>query len=165
VRYDGLSPLESSCHLRANPRVTYFFSGRQAVLSHSYKVDNCVLATSCELWIINGTNIIIIIMKIFVLLGTKLEGGSEWVSVYANTSIFQLYHGENKLIFNEMMRSALNSTTTLSWIFIVVAHWNNNHWIDMLPHSDTLSWFRANQSLLFLLNTAWLAKKQQISIS
>ena len=28
--------------------------------------------------------------------------------------------------------------------------------------SDTLSWFRANQSLLFLLNAACLAEKQQI---
>jgi hypothetical protein len=29
------------------------------------------------------------------------------VVVNANSAIFQLYHGENKLIFNEMMRSAL----------------------------------------------------------
>ena len=36
--------------------------------------------------------------------------------------------------------------------------------IDMSPHSDTLSWFRANQSLLFLLNVACLAEKQQIPI-
>ena len=36
----------------------------------------------------------------------------------------------------------------LSWIFIVLAHWNNNSWVDMLHHSDTLSWFWANQSLL-----------------
>ena len=40
----------------------------------------------------------------------------------------------------------------LSWIFIVLTHWNNSPWIDMSPHSDTLAWFRANQSLLFLLN-------------
>ena len=33
----------------------------------------------------------------------------------------------------------------------------------MLLHSDTLFWFRANQSLLFLLNDACLAEKQQIS--
>ena len=32
----------------------------------------------------------------------------------------------------------------------------------MSPHSDILSWFRANQSLLFLLNAACLAEKQQI---
>ena len=28
---------------------------------------------------------------------------SEWVLFNANLEIFQLYHGENKLIFNEMM--------------------------------------------------------------
>ena len=38
----------------------------------------------------------------------------------------------------------------LSWIFLVLVHWNNSPRIDMSPHSDTLSWFRANQSLLFL---------------
>jgi hypothetical protein len=33
---------------------------------------------------------------------------SEWLLLNANSAIFQLYHGENKLIFNEMMmRSAL----------------------------------------------------------
>ena len=33
---------------------------------------------------------------------------SEWLLLKANSAIFQLYHGENKLIFNEMMmRSAL----------------------------------------------------------
>ena len=35
----------------------------------------------------------------------------------------------------------------------------------MSPHSDTLFWFRANQSLLLLLNAACLAEKQQIPIS
>ena len=34
----------------------------------------------------------------------------------------------------------------------------------MSHHSDTLFWFRANQSLLFLLNAACLAEKQQIPI-
>jgi hypothetical protein len=37
-------------------------------------------------------------------------------------------------------------TNTISWIFIVLAHWNSL-WIGMSPHSDTLSWFRANQFL------------------
>jgi hypothetical protein len=33
---------------------------------------------------------------------------SVWLLVNANLAMFQLYHGENKLIFNEMMmRSAL----------------------------------------------------------
>jgi hypothetical protein len=36
------------------------------------------------------------------------EWVSEWLLLSANSAIFQLYHGENKLIFNEMiMRSAL----------------------------------------------------------
>ena len=34
----------------------------------------------------------------------------------------------------------------------------------MSLHSDTLFWFRANQSLLFLFNAVCLAKKQQIPI-
>jgi len=39
---------------------------------------------------------------------TKPETGrkpdmSEWLLLNANSAIFQLYHGENKLIFNEMM--------------------------------------------------------------
>ena len=49
------------------------------------------------------------------------------IVVQRQISIFKVYHGENKLIFNEMMmRSALYYTNTLSWIFIVPAHWNNS---------------------------------------
>ena len=45
-------------------------------------------------------------------------GGREGVS-----EDFQLYHGENKLLFNEMMMTfALFYTNTLSWIFILLAH-------------------------------------------
>ena len=45
---------------------------------------------------------------------------SEWLLFNTNSTIFQLYHGENKLIFNEMMmRSTLYKTNTLSWIFSV----------------------------------------------
>jgi hypothetical protein len=32
-----------------------------------------------------------------------LEWLSEWLLSNANWAIFQLYHGENKLIFNKMM--------------------------------------------------------------
>ena len=72
---------------------------------------------------------------------------SDWLLFNANSAIFQLYHSENKLIFNKMMmRSALYSTNMLSWIFIVLAHWNNSLRIDISPHSDTLFWFHANQS-------------------
>ena len=63
------------------------------------------------------------------------EWASEWLLFNANSAIFQLYHGENNLIFNEMMmRSALYETNMLSWIFIVLAHWNNSPRIDMSFH-------------------------------
>ena len=62
----------------------------------------------------------------------------EWVIV-ANSAIFQLYHGENKLISNEMMMMTALYYNTLSWIFIVLAHWNNSPRIDIFPHSETLS--------------------------
>ena len=42
--------------------------------------------------------------------------------------------------------------TRLVELFIVLDHWNNNPWIDMSSHSDTLSQFQANQYLLFLFN-------------
>jgi hypothetical protein len=48
--------------------------------------------------------------------------------------------------------------------FIVLAHWNNSSRIDVSLHSDKLSWFRPNQSLLFLLNAACIAVKQQKQI-
>jgi len=63
------------------------------------------------------------------------------------------------------MMSTLYLNNTLRWIFIVLAHWNNSPRVDMSPYSDTLSWFRANQSLLFLLSAASLAEKQQIPIN
>ena len=54
--------------------------------------------------------------------------------------------------------------TRLFWIFILLAHWNNSTWVEMSPHLDTLSWFQANQSLLFLLNAACLVEKQLYSL-
>ena len=80
---------------------------------------------------------------------------SEWLLFNTNSAIFQLYHGEN---FNfqwdddDEVRFVLDQHAELDFYS---ANWNN-----MSPHSDTLSWFRANQSLLFLLNAAWLAEKQ-----
>jgi len=51
-----------------------------------------------------------------------------------NSAILKLYHGENRLIFNEMMmRSALYLIKTLCWICIVLAHWNSSPRIDMSP--------------------------------
>ena len=50
------------------------------------------------------------ILKIFL----HIEFECVSVVLNANSAIFQLYHGENKLIFNEiMMRSALYQTNTL----------------------------------------------------
>jgi hypothetical protein len=64
---------------------------------------------------------------------------SEWLLFNTNSAIFQLYHGEIKLIFSEMMmRSTLYQTNTLSWIFIVLTHWNNSLQIDMSLHSIIL---------------------------
>jgi hypothetical protein len=48
--------------------------------------------------------------------------------------------------------------------FIVLAQRHYSRREDMSLHSDTLSWFQANQSLLFLLNAACLADKQQIQM-
>ena len=58
------------------------------------------------------------------------------------------------------VRFVLDQHVYRSWIFIVLPHWNNSSWIDMLPHSDTLSWFLAKQSLFFLLNALCLEEKQ-----
>jgi hypothetical protein len=81
----------------------------------------------------------------------NLQWVSEWLLFNANSEIFQLYHGENKLIFNEiMMRSAFFQTNMLSWIFIVLAHWNNSPRIDMSPLSDTDPDFEPTKSLLFI---------------
>jgi hypothetical protein len=44
----------------------------------------------------------------------------------------------------------------------VLTHWNNSPLVDMTPHSDTLSRFRINPSLVFLFNVAFVAEKQPI---
>ena len=75
----------------------------------------------------------------------------KWVSelmvvVYLQMSNVQLISWREQVTFNEMIIiSALYWTNTLNWIFIVTAHWINSQRIDMLLHSDTLSWFRTNQ--------------------
>jgi hypothetical protein len=80
--------------------------------------------------------------------------------------IFQLYHDKNKLHFDEIMiiLYVLYKINMISWIFIVLAHWNNSPWQHMSLSSDTLSWIPANQCLPILLNTPCLVKKQQTSI-
>jgi hypothetical protein len=46
----------------------------------------------------------------------------------------------------------------------VLAQWHNSQQEEMLHHSDTLSWFRDNQSLLLLRSAVCLAGKQQIQL-
>jgi hypothetical protein len=54
-------------------------------------------------------------LPVFVLLSQWV---SEWLLFNTDSAIFQLYHGENKLISNEMLiRSTLFQTNMLSWIF------------------------------------------------
>ena len=42
-------------------------------------------------------------------------------------------------------------------IIIVISHSNTSPRVDMSLHSHTVSWFRANQSLLFSIDTGCLA--------
>ena len=63
-----------------------------------------------------------------------------------------------------MIISALYSTNTNSWIFIVLDHSNHSPRVVMSLKSDTLSWFSANQSLLLLPNDTYLVKKLQLPI-
>jgi hypothetical protein len=77
---------------------------------------------------------------------------SEWVNDYflvRSQQCFQLYHGENKLHFNEiMMFSAQYSVDKHArWNFIVLVRWSNSPRVDLLFHSDTVFWFPANYSL------------------
>ena len=65
------------------------------------------------LWLyLNGLDIedfcFIVDNKYFVSRRKNIWRVSEWLLFNANSAIFQLYHGQNKLISNEMMmRSAL----------------------------------------------------------
>ena len=64
----------------------------------------------------------------------------------------QQFFSYRKLLVNQLMKWSI--CTRLSRMFIVRAHWNHNPRIDMSLQSDTLSWFRANQSLHLLLNAS-----------
>ena len=66
--------------------------------------------------------------------------------------------------FRNPMKISQKRVSELLLVNANSATFNNSLWLDMSPHSDTLSWFRANQSLLFILNAACLAEKQQMPI-
>jgi hypothetical protein len=64
---------------------------------------------------------------------------------------------------DDEVRFVLDQRAELDF-YSAIAYWNNSPRIDVSLHSDTLFWFRANPSLLLLLNAACLDEKQQIQI-
>ena len=80
-----------------------------------------------------------------------------WVSDCCLTTkweIFQLYHGKNKLHSMRWLWFPFYTRPTRCVGFLVLAHWNNSPCVNMSLHSNTLSRFQVNKSLLFLLNVA-----------
>ena len=72
---------------------------------------------------------------------------------------------ENKLHFDEMMMIIISVIVLeLSWIFIVLAHWNNSPRVDMPLHSDTLFRFPIKDSLSLLFSAACIGERQHILI-
>jgi hypothetical protein len=67
-------------------------------------------------------------------------------------------------VWNTEFTPSFSRVRVAQSIFIVLLHRNNSPRINMSPHSDTLSRFRANQFFLFLPNAAYWAEKQQIPI-
>jgi hypothetical protein len=55
--------------------------------------------------------------------------------------------------YKMMMVFALNLTNMLSWIFIVLAYWNNSIQVDMSFYWHTLSWFRGKQYCRYALSS------------
>jgi len=52
--------------------------------------------------------------------------------------------------FDEIMMSTLYLTNMLSWIFIVLAHWNNSLQVNRNVTPLTLYWLQGNQSFFVL---------------
>jgi hypothetical protein len=64
-------------------------------------------------------------------------GLSEWLLFNATWTIFQLYHGENKLHQTRWWWPLYNRPT-LVWLFVELAHCINSSRVDMLHNSDTI---------------------------
>jgi hypothetical protein len=114
--------------------------------SKEFKCNNTTIRWDCTFVDMDGivdhnySNFLFIIITLDESLLTITV--SKWLLFNANSGIFQLHHGENKLIFNEMiMRSA----------FILLAHWTNSPLVDILLHSDTLFRFRDHNLCSFSL--------------
>ena len=75
--------------------------------------------------------------------------------IIARTIYFQSDNDEFRFVLDQHAKLDFYSASSLKQQFARV---------DVSLHSDTLFWFRANQSLLFLLNAVCLAETQQIPI-
>ena len=89
----------------------------------------------------------------------RILSESELLLFNTKWAMFQPYYGENKLHINE--KTVMYTLYMISWILIVLAQWNKSLQVDMLLHSDTLSWFWAKQSLLLFCNGVYLVEKLQ----
>ena len=88
-------------------------------------------------------------------------GVSEWLLLSANSAIFQLYHGENKLILNEMVMVSLCTRPTRCDIYSAssLKQQSVGRHVAPLWHSCLIP----NQPVFAL--AACLAEKQQIPMS
>ena len=80
---------------------------------------------------------------------------SEWYCcLMSNQQFFNYFMARTNYISMRWWWCPLSTTPTclVGFVFIVLAHWNDSPQVDMSPHTDTLSWYWANQSLLLLLN-------------
>jgi hypothetical protein len=72
------------------------------------------------------------------------------------STLFFFYFWDSSLNVSSWIVWNLINRTLAPWFIWNLnsysAHWNNTLRIDISPHSDTLFWFWANPSLLFLLN-------------
>ena len=86
----------------------------------------------------------------------KLQKKTQHFSVisWQEQANFQWNHDEVCFVLNQHTYLILN----------VLDCWKNIPRVDMPSHTDTVSWFRANQTLLVLLSATSLAEKQQIPI-
>ena len=102
-------------------------------------------------------------MSIFVFIYFTLSVSKKNVQIIKRKCITKYRHTRDRLFG---LVPLCTRPTRLVEFIIVPAHWNNSPWIDrhVAPLGCTLSWFRANQSLVFLLNAVCLVEKQHIQI-
>ena len=94
-------------------------------------------------------------------------GVSEWVIVverqFSNISAMSWREQVNFQWDDDEVRFVLDQHA--EYDFYIASSLKQQSRVDMSLHTDTLFWFGANQSLLFLLNAAYLAEEQQIPSS